>query len=115
MTDLASDIQLFEGIPTRRGVPKVSHLFFGDDALFFFKASPPACQHMSALVSRFCDISGQIVNLQKSFLKFSPNIPLVSQDSYKAFMRMDTRILVGTYLGTRPTSNLLQSASSHSF
>lgn len=74
MTTLATDIRLFQGIRTSAQAPFISHLFFADDAMFFFKATKDACKGISTVIHRFCDIFGQMLNLQKSFVKFSSNI-----------------------------------------
>ena len=64
---------LFQGIKIVRGAPSISHLFFADDSLLFFQVSPQACEQVLQVLSNFCDISGQMLNLQKSFVKFSSN------------------------------------------
>ena len=95
MTTAATDIKLLHGIQTRRGGPIISHLFFVDDALFFFKATDTSCNSLNGLIHRFRNISGQIVNLQKSFVKFSPNTPAENQLSYKTQLRMDSKANLG--------------------
>ena len=81
------------------GGPTISHLFFADDALFFFKATETSFNSLNSLLHRFCNISGQIVNLQKSFVKLSPNTPGEHQLSYKNKLRMESRDNMGQYLG----------------
>lgn len=100
MTTLAMDIKQFAGINTHRQGPAISHLFFADDSLFFFKTSRQACTNLKWMIDRFCLISGQVVNLQKSLIKFSPNTPLEKQQEYKGILRMDSQSSLGTYLGT---------------
>lgn len=100
MTTLATDIRQFQGIRLHNQAPYISHLFFADDAMFFFKASSDSCRAVSTIINRFCDTSGQIVNLHKSFVKFSPNIPSELQQEYKQILRMPSVSSLGTYLGT---------------
>lgn len=50
-----------------------SHLFFADDSLLFFTAARDSCTQVSHIISWFCAISGQQLNLQKSYFKVSPN------------------------------------------
>lgn len=49
-----------QGIAVRRGGLTIRHLFFADNALFFFKAtldSRGPCGHLKELFSLFCDSS----------------------------------------------------------
>lgn len=63
MTTLATDIRQFQGIKLGRGGPQISHLFFTDDSMFFFKATRESCSAVKTVIQRFCDISGQMVSL----------------------------------------------------
>ena len=99
MTTLDTDIRKFQGIRIHARGPFISHLFFADDAMFFFKVSAPACEHLSTVINRFCAISGQLLNLRKSFVKFSPNIPAATQQHYRELLSMDSASSLGTYLG----------------
>ena len=53
--------------------PKVSHLFFTDDSLVFCKANKVDCEAFSDILKSYEDASGQMVNLDKSSILFSPN------------------------------------------
>lgn len=68
--------------------------------LFFFKANPEACTTVSTVISKFCNISRQVLNLQKSFVKFSPNIPDAKQQEYKSILRMESKDSIGSHPGT---------------
>ncbi|XP_021751699.1 uncharacterized protein LOC110717342 [Chenopodium quinoa] len=91
--------ELFHGIKISRGAPSISHLFFADDSLLFFHVSPTSYEQVMNVLSEFCAISGQMLNMQKSFVKFSPNTP----EDYRAYLskclqlRSESRF--GTYLG----------------
>ena len=52
------------------------------------------------MIQRFCSISGQMTNLQKSFVKFSPNASEDKQIAYKSKLRMESKDNIGQYLGT---------------
>lgn len=54
---------------------------------------------MNLVIRRFCNISVQLLNLQKSFVKFSPNILEDMQQQYKSILGVDARLSLGTYLG----------------
>lgn len=53
MITIAIYVRLCQGIQARRGGPRISHLLFADDALFFFLAATLACQAVSDLLHRF--------------------------------------------------------------
>ncbi|XP_010666689.2 uncharacterized protein LOC104883828 [Beta vulgaris subsp. vulgaris] len=99
MTTLATDIRKFQGIKIGRRGPTISHLFFADDSMFFFKASNDSCIALKAVIQRFCAISGQMLSFSKSFVKFSPNVPETAREEYKNLLGMETRDSLGTYLG----------------
>lgn len=99
MTSLATDIRQFQGIWTNARAPAISHLFFADDSMFFFKASTNSCQAVSMVINRFCATSGQVLNLNKSFVKFSPNVLAGQQQEFKMLLRMDSQPSLGPYLG----------------
>lgn len=100
MTTLATDIRRIKGIKIGKQGPTLSHLFFADDALFFFHASEDACRSINTLISRFCNISGQMINRQKSFVKFSPNISLEQRNAYKISLQLEDKPQLGSYLGS---------------
>lgn len=53
MTSLAVDIKSFQGIKCHRQSPRISHLFFADDAMFFFKVKDNACIALKSLLERW--------------------------------------------------------------
>lgn len=71
-----SDYNIFQGIKLSRTGPSVSHLFFADDSLVFFKATPEACEGVNNILAKFSRLSGEVINFQKSLIMFSPNTPL---------------------------------------
>lgn len=59
MLSLQEALGEFHGIKIARRAPTISHLFFADDAMLFFKTSPQAFSSIVNTLSRFCRISGQ--------------------------------------------------------
>ncbi|XP_056687304.1 uncharacterized protein [Spinacia oleracea] len=99
MLTLGRDIKQFQGItPVRRG-PCLSHLFFADDAMIFFKATTEGCVNIKGIMSRFCAISGQQLNLQKSYIKFIPNTTIENQQSLRDILRMQQVTQFQVHLG----------------
>ncbi|KAL8532635.1 hypothetical protein ACS0TY_009008 [Phlomoides rotata] len=63
----------FEGITVARGSPKISHLFFADNSLLFFKITEESCGNIKECLSKYEMASGQLINYDKSAISFSPN------------------------------------------
>lgn len=74
---------IFQGIKLSRMCPSVFHLFFVDDSLIFLKATPGACEGIKNILSKFSQVSGEVINYSKSHILFSPNTP----PRFKRFMR----------------------------
>lgn len=86
---LGLDLGFFQGINLTRGYPQISHLLFADDALFFFKASRASCTHVTDIISRFCRISSQQLNLQKSHFSVSPNTHIQDRQDFRTILQME--------------------------
>ena len=51
----------------------ISHLFFADDSLLFYKVSSQECQHLIDILCLYEAASGQKINTDKSSMFFSAN------------------------------------------
>lgn len=58
-----------------------------------------SCSAVNTVIQRFCCISGQMLSLQKSFVKSSPNILEEKQQEYKSILGVEARTSLGNYLG----------------
>ena len=58
----------FQGIKLSRSCSVLSHLFFADDSLIFFKATPEACASVKNILARFSRLSGEVINYSKSHM-----------------------------------------------
>ncbi|XP_056685702.1 uncharacterized protein [Spinacia oleracea] len=90
---------LLQGISVCRGTPSISHLFSAHDSLFFFRDSLDTCNQVLSILSEFSSLSGQIINYQKSFFKFSPNTPRDYLDYLVASLSLGQCPSFGPYLG----------------
>ncbi|XP_074277893.1 uncharacterized protein LOC141601504 [Silene latifolia] len=87
------------GLKISRYAPPISHLFYADDALLYCKASPESFVVLRDLFKKFEFASGQMINFNKSFIKFSPNAPLDFKSHLTSILKMQTSSSFGTYLG----------------
>ena len=62
-----------EGISVCKRGPSISHLFFTDDSIIFYKASMGECKALQRILKVYELASGQQLNRAKTSLFFSPN------------------------------------------
>lgn len=77
----------------------ISHLFFAYDSLFFLQATLQNCEHSSDLLHSYCSASGQLINVDKSNLYFSPNTPCQIINLLNSILQMRVISDLGKYLG----------------
>ncbi|KAM1302331.1 hypothetical protein ACFX2H_013271 [Malus domestica] len=75
LIQLAVDRQQLTGISMNPGYPVISHMFFADDTLFFFRVDKQNCGNLMKIIDAYCIASGQKVNVQKSYVFFGANLP----------------------------------------
>ncbi|MEX5533340.1 hypothetical protein, partial [Pseudomonas syringae] len=63
------------GIQVARSAPCISHLFFADDSLIFSRATKEEADCLMNAIRDYERASGQLVNLDKSEISFSRNVP----------------------------------------
>ncbi|XP_021835074.2 uncharacterized protein [Spinacia oleracea] len=88
-----------QGIKISRNAPSISHLFFADDALFCFKATPNSCRRIRECIDGFCSVSGEMINFGKSTVLFSPNTPTRFARILRRPLGVENKKEMGTYLG----------------
>ncbi|XP_021770697.1 uncharacterized protein LOC110734875 [Chenopodium quinoa] len=74
-------------------------VYLNDDAMLFFKASKEACMCISDILLRFGKASGQKLNLQKSLIKFSPDVDNDMKVAIKQILSMPETDNMGINLG----------------
>lgn len=77
----------------------ISHLFFADDSLFFLEAKLQNCEHLSDILHTYCSASGQLINVEKSSLYFSPNTPWQITHLLSSILQMQVVSNPEKYLG----------------
>lgn len=70
----ATEENKISGIKINKHAPIISHLFFADDCFHFTKADLGEAKILLDILFNFGEITGQMINLQKSGIYFSPKI-----------------------------------------
>ncbi|XP_073129001.1 uncharacterized protein [Henckelia pumila] len=68
--------RFFRGVKIARNSPMVSHLFFANDSLIFYRANPHECAKVKRCIDRYAEASGQVVNFDKFAITFCPSSSL---------------------------------------
>lgn len=58
-----------------RACPRVNHLLFADDTMFFCQANKTSCEKLVQILSEYGKASGQKINQAKSSITFSSKSP----------------------------------------
>ena len=86
-------------ISISRGGPKLSHICFADDLIFFAEASVRQIRVIRRVLERFCLASGQKVSLEKSKIFFSRNVSRELSKSISDESGIQSTMDLGKYLG----------------
>lgn len=87
------------GIRVSRGSPKVNHLLFADDTMFFTKTSIKSCETLTSILRQYEEASGQTINTQKSSISFSSKTPEEIKSRVKQSLNISNEGGQGKYLG----------------
>jgi hypothetical protein len=82
-----------------RNGPSISHLMFADDLLSFGQATEENMRAVMDVLNKFCSMSGQQVNYDKSSIFFSRNVPNVRRAILTAQSGLKETPHLGKYLG----------------
>lgn len=80
------------------GAPIISHVFFGDDSVLFFKATTDEASTVKK-VHEYELASGTTVNYSKSMIYFSPNTTAAARESICFTLQVTEHKNLGSYLG----------------
>jgi hypothetical protein len=79
--------------------PKINHLLFADDSLLFFKAAACNARAVQESLSKYCEASGQQVNLAKSSIFFSKGCRQTIRNEIKSITHVESESSNEKYLG----------------
>ena len=88
-----------QGIRVARGSPRINHLLFADDTMFFLKADKEAAITLKAILKRYEEASGQLINAEKSSITFSRKAPAALKQMIHSELQILKEGGVGKYLG----------------
>lgn len=95
----AQDNGQLSGIQVSRGSPRVNHLLFADDTMFFCKTSTKCVEALSNILQKYEVASGQMINVDKSSITFSGKIPVEIRNQVKSDLGIAKEGGQGKYLG----------------
>ncbi|XP_019161408.1 PREDICTED: uncharacterized protein LOC109158044 [Ipomoea nil] len=90
---------VIHGCRVARAAPPVSHLFFADDSLLFFKANVQEASEIKNILTTYESLSGQMVNYQKSSICYSKNTSGADRDIVAQTLGVVQAPNFGKYLG----------------
>lgn len=89
-------------IKAGRNGPDISHLLFGDDLLFFVEASTTQMTKNMSVLDRFCQASGQKINIIKSGVFFLKNVAVDRHEEIVGMSGFSAASGLGRYIGSLP-------------
>ncbi|XP_019157468.1 PREDICTED: uncharacterized protein LOC109154044 [Ipomoea nil] len=87
------------GVRVARGAPTVTHLFFADDSLLFFRANQQETLKVKECLDLYCAASGQLINFDKSNAVFSVNTTPAMRSLIANSLGVNEATDLGRYLG----------------
>ncbi|XP_019150538.1 PREDICTED: uncharacterized protein LOC109147330 [Ipomoea nil] len=90
---------LIHGCRVARGSPPISHLFFADDSMLFFKATIQEVIEIKGCLSMYESLSGQVVNYHKSSICYSKNTGEVVRGDVAQILEVAQAPNFGKYFG----------------
>ncbi|KAL0683276.1 hypothetical protein Bca4012_050124 [Brassica carinata] len=95
----AEETGRLHGIKLSPSCPSVPHLLFADDSLLLYKANIDEAGALVECLKAYGEASGQVINLQKSFIIFGGKVTESRKDEVKAVLGIHTEGGEGSYLG----------------
>lgn len=95
----AQEENLIHGLQISKRAPSISHLFFADDSLIFCRDSYQDAQMVNKILDIYQSASGQLINLDKSEISFSRNVPDDRKIMFQGWMQIKAVESHSKYLG----------------
>lgn len=88
-----------EGIRVSKNSPRVNHLLFADDTMFFYRSDQQSCQELVSILQKYESASGQKINALKSAVTFSKKTNVETKERAKRDLNIQLEGGKGKYLG----------------
>ena len=88
-----------QGIRVATDCPRVNHLLFADDTMFFCRTNAQSILKLQEILQLYEQASGQRINKEKSAITFSKKMPQSLKDKVKRELDIQKEGGVGKYLG----------------
>ena len=95
----AQQAGLLSGIRVARGSPRINHLLFADDTMFFMQSDELSCNTLHSILQQYEAASGQTINTNKSSIPFSAKTTQETRARVKSRLGIAREGGVGKYLG----------------
>ncbi|KAK5811811.1 hypothetical protein PVK06_027184 [Gossypium arboreum] len=92
------ETHIIKGIRVSKNGPRINHLFFADDALLFVRNKQSEMMVFTKILESFEQMSGQRINLDKSMVYFSLNIPSPQREILSRLLKMKVVSNLDAYL-----------------
>ena len=87
------------GLRVAKGSPRINHLLFADDTMFFSRSDSKSCRTLMTILQRYEAASGQMINKAKSAITFSSKTPENIKSKAQLIMGIQRTGGLGKYLG----------------
>lgn len=87
------------GFQINKRCPVITHLFFADDSLIFFKATDKEANSIKGILEEYEQVMGQRINLEKSECMFSKNVSVEQVGKISNTLGVKQSNSLGYYLG----------------
>lgn len=99
----AQEENKLQGISVATNCPRINHLLFADDTLFFCRTNTKNVSALLKILSLYEQASCQQINPLKSGITFSNQVPLMLKEKIKRELGIEKEGGSGKYLGSRNT------------
>lgn len=93
------DAKLWDPVKASQWGIAFSHLFFADDLVLFATANQKNCLVVRDALESFCNLSGQKISNENSWVFFSPNVSLLERERFCDILGFHSTPYLGKYLG----------------
>ena len=88
-----------KGVKVGRSCISFTHLLFANDSFLFFKKDDHSLDTLQKILEWYCIVLGQCINLSKSDLYCSPNMPIEEQEALAQTLNVNLIQNPSKYLG----------------